>query len=425
MKNTVSYKKSISNKAIVFILLFLLLLIGGTSYWLFFRMRINNTQFIIDEIRERYGASIVAVDLAEDKRMIQVDLSLQNPQTISIKHEIEEKYRGRIVFRLFNFETESIIVTAEEQEAAKREPVFRYQLYESCKLIQIGDINNFRIKERYNVNAQIDETISFRLRQFPILVPIEKEFVEENDLLKISYRVFDETREYVNVAQETVRCGKVNFDSLIEESVKGKRIGQAYTIKYNNNLWSATTLQCEIVPLFCYYVEDAVANDEFARKHTQYQSMQEWREALKQSILAEKKEELWNRVLSKIIETSTFLLDEDYLTKKAADLYVAAKLMAGEFGLNPNDLVEEIYHGSAEDFILSCYANSKEIIQEYLIITVIAKYASLSVSTQELEELCVQNGDNLKQMEEDQIKELAYLVLREKVKNYMVDVAVE
>ena len=411
--------KSLLIKASLFALI--LVLMVGSIVLYSSRQNHKNVLLIKEEIQRLYDSSIISAETVKNNKVLVV-LSLQNPQSLNIKKEIEDKYPGKIIFQLKNLEVKSPIVTPEDEEASRRDPMFRYHLYEGCQLLQMGDIENYRKEVSVNTENKIEERISIRLKQFPTVIAIEKEIVEENDLVKISYRVFDGEKEYLNVGNQTVRCGKVNFDSQIEGSVKGKRVGEPYTINYYNNQWSSSTLQCEIIPLFCYYVEDAVANDEFARKNTQYQSMQEWRIALKDAILEEKKEELWEQIVTELIQSSTFTLNQDVLTQKAADLYLLTKLMANEFDMETDDLVEEMYHGSTEDFILYCYERSKMEIQEYLLVTAIATYASLSVSRQELEDDCGLNGITITQLEDNEIEDLSYLILRAKVKDYMINV---
>ncbi len=372
-------------------------------------------------IQETYGNHLELIEEVEESgtKQLQITLPVQDKEAARIKKEIETAYPGAVVFRLSNNLDGRLIVTEEDDDRYKLDILFQYNMYETCRLVSMDDIDRYRTEiDVRSIEEQVDEDICDDIEKTPRIVPYEKEFVEDGDLLKISFRVYDGDIEYLHATCETVLCGHINFDEQIESSVKGRKLGETYYLDYYR---SGKKIKCEVTPLYCYRLEEyIVADDVFARENSVYQTMKEWREARIRDKMKWQRKELWDDLILRLGEASEFVFDEEILTRKAAELYVSTTMLAEEFGIETEDIIEHLYFGSTEKYIRFCYAQARQEIAEYLLVHGIAEFAALSVKPGEMLEFCRNNGLDWEQLDESGKAEYSYELLREKVRAYMI-----
>ncbi len=238
--------------------------------------------------------------------------------------EDDETLRQAFLDRLKDNEKEMVrftegalytIATWEDQGRAELKYVLQNGLMEGSRLTELGDVESVRTRLPEPDPAEIEAYMQRRVELFPRIIRSEKQTVETGDLLKISWRVYDETQEYPqfgNGKAETVRCGKSNFDEQIELSVEGRTVGETYTISYTSDL-VAGPLFCDITPLYIYTVEPAELNDTFVKENTEYQTVEEWRSALLEEERRAGQPEAWDAVLKKLLPECRFKMNEKRL----------------------------------------------------------------------------------------------------------------
>ena len=207
------------------------------------------------------------------------------------------------------------IATWEDQARAELKYILQNGLMEGSRLTELGDAESVRTILPEPDPAGIEAYMQRRVELLPRIIRLEKQTVEPGDLLKISWRVYDETQEYPlfgNGKAETVRCGKSNFDEQIELSVEGRTVGETYTISYTSDL-VAGPLFCDITPLYIYTVEPAELNDTFVKENTEYQTIGEWRSVLLEEERRAGQPEAWDAVLKKLLPECRFKMNEKRL----------------------------------------------------------------------------------------------------------------
>ena len=266
--------------------------------------------------------------------------------------EDDETLRQAFLDRLKDNEKEMVrftegalytIATWEDQGRAELKYVLQNGLMEGSRLTELGDVESVRTRLPEPDPAEIEAYMQRRVELFPRIIRSEKQTVEPGDLLKISWRVYDETQEYPqfgNGKAETVRCGISNFDEQIELSVEGRTVGETYTISYTNDL-VAGPLFCDITPLYIYTVEPAELNDTFVKENTEYQTVEEWRSALLEEERRAGQPEAWDAVLKKLLPECRFKMNEKRLKQSETPErmealvkeYLLVKALADRYGI--------------------------------------------------------------------------------------------
>lgn len=376
-----------------------------------------------------YGKKVVSVeyDISQDLFKLIVGLPLHSDLASETRRQLEADYPGKLKYKLVDSGSDQVyIVTEEDQNRYRQGLMLRYTLYEGCRLVETPDIESAKKNVTYLSDSSVQELMHSMLEKYPEIVPQDKTLVEENDLVKISYCIFSETREYMKVEMETVKCGFVNFDNQIEESVRGKTVGESYTIPYNNPDISEDTLYCRIEPLFIYYTKPAELNNEFVRAHTPYQSVSEWENALVAEDEQAFKEEQWKLLVWNLASESGFEIDEDIIAQQAADLYLSSTLIAKEFGLDVQDYMLQKYSNeSSEDFLLRLYRICEEQIKEYLLVQAIAAYAGIEIQDAEIKDVCERNGTVWEELDVENHALILLSLLKNKVVDYMMEITAQ
>lgn len=287
--------------------------------------------------------------------------------------------------------------------------------YQECYLLKLGDYSNCQ-SSSITVNRQDVKNAMYEyVKQHPVEVKTDKAVIEEGDLVRISYKILDSSEVLLDVPDEVVLAGRTNFDSLIEDSLIGRNVGQVYSIQYHNSNLETVNAHCVIVPKYIYTLSEAELNDEFVRNKIGYDSIVEWENAIQAELLEQKQESAWSAVLADIIKNSSFELDRQVILEKAADLAYQTELQATLEGQQADMYIQQTLGMSKEEFYNECYTSCQFDIQEYLVIGAIAVRERIEVKEQELQEYYKKQGLSIENLVPNEEVYAHYYVLRNKV----------
>ena len=299
------------------------------------------------------------------------------------------------------------------------EKMLPYLDYNDCHIMKLGDYYTYKVKSEETTQKEIDEIIQYQLNRYPVKVKSDKTVIEKGDLAIISYRIMNGTQVLTDVEEQVVLAGKVNFDTIIEESIVGKNIGETFTIKYTNSNYELANAHCQITPQYIYTLSDAELNDVFVQTHFDYDSVEEWECSIREELQKNKKEKAWSASLNAIIKASSFDLDKECLLNQATILAYQSEMQASLENMTLEEYVIKTMGISKDQFFNVCYESSQRDVQEYLIVGAIAAKEQLHATEVEIEEYCENNGmmkDNLS--EEDRLY-VIYYILRNEVINLL------
>ena len=286
----------------------------------------------------------------------------------------------------------------------------------------ITDICNY-LKHK-NISAavsddEIEEIMRNSISRYPSENIVNKTIIEKGDLVKISYEIFNQSSSVIKVDNQVVCVGKINFDTIIEQSIEGKKVGKTYTIEYTNSSAGLINTTCDITPLYIYSLSEPEINDSFVRTHFNYNSIEEWKTAIKNDLEEEKKSTVWSETIDSIITECSFDLNDDCILEHTTTLAYQTAMQATLENLTLDTYIMQTMNMSKEEFYDICYKTCQKEVQEYLIIGAIATIENITVSDQEIDQYCkTQNLDKNDLHDEEEIY-LYYYVLRDKVQNLL------
>lgn len=293
--------------------------------------------------------------------------------------------------------------------------------YQNCYILELGDYSKYNSKIAEIKQEEIDYVIKSELEDRPIINVLEDSVVEDGDLVMISYEIVDQGRTVVKAEKETVKVGKVNFDKLIEQSVENRKVGELYSIRYNNTKMGLHDAVCHIKPLYIYTVIPAELNDHFVQTHFGYKTVDEWKNAIRKDLEEEKIAHAWDGFIDYIVESSDFELDEATLYDRAAELALQAEGQAIAENMTMDEYTMRTMGFSEVQFYHQCYSICQKNVQEFLLVGAIAAAESLKVTNQKFQEYCLKNDLVKGNLPEEEKIYVYYYVLRNEIIKMIFD----
>lgn len=264
---------------------------------------------------------------------------------------------------LFGFDSEPVWIIRDQEDADLKlaNDLAAEGLLESCRLTQLGDVEAARTPAQElppEMLQDIEEYMQNKAESEFTVTRLDKQVVEEGDLVRISYRPYTKTQFLeMNSIELPCRCGGETAPGLevIQSSVTpGRRVGESYTIDYAGAPYDTDEpVFCDITILYIYRAEPHELDDAFVQEFTEYSSVEEWRDALiREKMSWGSVPDAWHQVLEKLLPACQFELDEDRIREKMTDPemakaaireYLLVQAIAEHYGIAVTDADVQAY----------------------------------------------------------------------------------
>ena len=264
---------------------------------------------------------------------------------------------------LFGFDSEPVWIIRDQEDADLKlaNDLAAEGLLESCRLTQLGDVEAARTPAQElppEMLQDIEEYMQYKAESEFTVTRLDKQVVEEGDLVRISYRPYTKTQFLeMNSIELPCRCGGETAPGLeaIQSSVTpGRRVGESYTIDYAGAPYDTDEpVFCDITILYIYRAEPHELDDAFVQEFTEYSSVEEWRDALiREKMSWGSVPDAWHQVLEKLLPACQFELDEDRIREKMTDPemakaaireYLLVQAIAEHYGIAVTDADVQAY----------------------------------------------------------------------------------
>ena len=271
---------------------------------------------------------------------------------------------------MFRFTNEAVWVIRdqEDQDLMELTHLLEKDLLTASRLTELGDVEAARMPAQElppEMLADIEYYMQYKAETTYKITKLEKDTVEDGDLVWITYRAYTKT-QFLDPKEIEIpcRCGGELSPPLeaIEASVTaGRRVGESYTIEYTDAPYATDeTVYCDITICYIYLAEPCELNDEFVRKYTEYSSVEEWREAQIKEHMKWMVPDAWDQVLKKLLPQCRFELDEERISAEAdkpekamAQIreYLLVRAIADHYGITATDSDVQAYIDRCQIFL--------------------------------------------------------------------------
>lgn len=275
-------------------------------------------------------------------------------------------------------------------------------------------------------NEEIEDYIDVLLHQQAYRVEItDRNIVYNGDLAITDYTIIYNNKEINRMKQEPIRVGSGFYDIQLEEKMIGLEIGKEYAIAYkipenvDSSEFSGKTVDLKLLITELYNVIVPTI-DEYITEN-EYDDIAEWRQEIELLLYEEKLKNLYNQtveeMISNMIDTSQFKLNENIVLDNAISFYYEYSNLANIYGQDTESYIKNIL-GYEGDIYQLCYERSAEEIKRFLVIGMVAEEQKIVITDQDINNFFLEN--NLaNNISEDDLGYIRYQILEDKVISYI------
>ncbi len=290
------------------------------------------------------------------------------------------------------------------------------------KALDYVTLGKYKGLDAYNVKVEttdkeVDEEVESSLNDYAEYNDITDRGAKDGDYIDFDYSTTVKGKAVEDCAYQDyeIQLGNGEFNEELEEAMLGRKPGDVFTVTTeipedlsetnagDLGIFTITVnnLQSEKLP---------VLNEEFVKKNTDYQSVAEYREGIKNDLIESKTEDYNTNVNDQLVydvqDASEFKKDKPKELKEVCEKSMRedAEYQAEMFGMSPEELISEFYdEGEFEEAI-------DEEVETRLIIYAIAETESLFYTK-----------SALKKYQEDMAKDYEYENVDELLADYGED----
>lgn len=308
--------------------------------------------------------------------------------------------------------------------------------------VTLGDYKGVEIKKRvYKVTEEdVDKEIE-RLRQKNArLVAVEDRPAQEGDIVTIDYTGYLDGQEFEGgkAENQTVELGKGQYIPGFEEQIVGMKSGETkeFTVKFPED-YGAEELAGKDVTFSVTlkeikYKELPDLDDEFAKDVSEFDTLEELRQSIREQLEAEAEQrmrnELENAVIMKVTENATVDIPDVMVEKELDNI-----LRELDYNLRYNGLNLDVYlqatNMTMEALREQYKENAYNRVKSRLVLEKIGQVENIQVAPEEIEQEIKKRAEQLNIEPEEYKKQIDPSIIEEglkmdKIVSFLIDNAV-
>lgn len=289
-------------------------------------------------------------------------------------------------------------------------------------------------------DEEVQEEMEMELSWYGEYKAIEgKTEAENGDTVNIAFTGMIDGKEFEDGSAESydLTLGDGEMIDGFEEGIVGKKVGETFSLDlvfpedYYDTEVAGKNVTFEItINQIEEYVEPQLT-DEFVKENLEYENVQAFETATKESLIDSKMEEAeysaQSELLQQIMDNSTFELDEEEVEAYRQELIAEYESYAEMYSMEYNDFMEMFMGTTAEEYEETSKTEAENQIKTILVYQAIIDKENLGITEKEysenLEKMAEEyEYENAEEFEEEYEKEsLVSEMLYNKAMQFIVD----
>ncbi|MBQ7065887.1 MAG: trigger factor [Lachnospiraceae bacterium] len=269
------------------------------------------------------------------------------------------------------------------------------------KLTKLADYKGlpYNVEEVTVTDEEVQEEMEMEMSWYGEYKAIEgKTLVENGDTVNIAFKGLIDGVEFEGGTAESydLTLGSGEMIDGFEEGIVGKNVGDAFSIDlvfpedYYDTEVAGKNVTFEItVNQIEEYIEPELT-DEFVKENLDYENVDAFRTATKESLIESKMEEVeyaaQGELIQSIIDNSTFEMVEDEVEAYRQDLIAEYESYAEMYGMEYGDFLEMFMGTTQEEFEETSKSEAETQIKTILVYQEIVDKENLGITEKEYTE---------------------------------------
>lgn len=292
--------------------------------------------------------------------------------------------------------------------------------YDLSKYIKVGEYKGLEY-EAFDIKVtdeEIQSEVQDVLEQYSDQTELKEGTIEDGDYLKMSYslEIDGEKVDSVSAENYTMQVGKGVILEDIDKALVGKKVGDTFKVTttfpddYDINPEMAGQEGTFTITINSKYLIDFPEyNDAFVAKYLDYDTVEEYEEALRQSLYESKLDDATyaagEEIFDQIVEKAEVLKYPDKEMKDTVEKLVDNfESLCEEYGMTFDSALKDVLDMTEDEFDQEMEKSAQTNVKEELVLYYIARENNLEMSEEEyqayLEDTLLQND-----MTEDEFEE--------------------
>lgn len=310
------------------------------------------------------------------------------------------------------------------------------------KLTKLADYKGlpYNVEEVTVTDEEVQEEMEMEMSWYGEYKAIEgKTLVENGDTVNIAFKGLIDGVEFEGGTAESydLTLGSGEMIDGFEEGIVGKNVGDAFSIDlvfpedYYDTEVAGKNVTFEItVNQIEEYIEPELT-DEFVKENLDYENVDAFRTATKESLIESKMEEVeyaaQGELIQSIIDNSTFEMVEDEVEAYRQDLIAEYESYAEMYGMEYGDFLEMFMGTTQEEFEETSKSEAETQIKTILVYQEIVDKENLGITEKEYTESLAQMAEEYEYESPEEFEEeyekasLISDMLYEKAMQFIID----
>jgi len=297
---------------------------------------------------------------------------------------------------------------------------------------------SYTLEEVSVTDDEVEEEIEAELEWYEDYQEIDRTIAEDGDVVNLDFVGLVDGEEIEDGSAEDfdLELGSGDFIPGFEEQIIGKEKGSQFEVQvtfpedYDEDLAGKDA----VFEVTLNKIQEAVPaelTDEFVQENMDCETVEEYRELVKNDLLVSKEDE--NRslaveeLLTQILEDSKLKIDETDIDRAVEELVEGYEGYAEMYGMELEEFCQSFFGYGVEELKEESRSSAQEELKTDLLLSAIAKKEKLGITQQEYEEavkpeLEDYGCESIEEFEEEYGKEdYIYEMLYAKVTQYLLD----
>lgn len=309
------------------------------------------------------------------------------------------------------------------------------------KIKTLGDYKNltYTWEETSVTDEEVEEEIGYELEWYAEYEEItDRSVAQEGDVANIDFvgKVNGEAFEDGSAEAYDLELGSGEFIDGFEEQIVGKEVGSSFEVNvtFPEDYEESLAGQAAVFEVTLNKIQKSIPaelTDEFVQENLEYETVEEYKEAVKADLLSSKEMENQDNAISQIMEqilaNSEFTIEEGDIDTLVEEQVAGYETYASMYEMELSDFVEEFFGCTVDELKVNSRAEVEDQIKFDLVFSKIAEKEKLGVTQEEYEkavtaELADYECETIEEFEEQIGKDdYIYSMLYEKVADFLLE----
>ena len=314
----------------------------------------------------------------------------------------------------------AIALPKEIKTILEQKGINSYEVNELCDYPK-SEVN---VEEAIVTDDELEAYVYMQVESFAEIIPVtDREYVEQGDVIYLSYMVYHNGRLINYVQSDNMIVGTGNYDIQLEQELVGKKVRTPFWVSINpQSSDEESSYDFNITIESINYFKTYELDDEFVKTNFGLANVDEFYRKCKEDLIAEKsrynQEKAEKELLNQIAGDSSIYVNRDEVLQYSLTFVEEYEQLADIHNMELEDYVKQVMElGDMDSFYDMCYDEAEQEIKRYIVIGAIFEEQEGGITETDIQNKCLELGVEYDEVCNDEYSKetIVYYIMKDKV----------